>query len=160
MTSPSRRLAGYGLALNLPDRWEGRVYQRAVSVPAAPAVVAGSAARPSVVGAQSVTSFHREFEHRPTVFDRCKRFRAVFRPRGKHEVHELQIERHGGGRGRVQVTVVDGVERTAEKADQRCRISPLPKTTNFCVVRPSSPTGPRACSLSVEMPISAPRPYS
>ena len=27
-------------------------------------------------------------------------------------------------------------------------------------VRPSRPTGPRACSLSVEMPISAPRPYS
>ncbi len=40
------------------------------------------------------------------------------------------------------------------------RTSPWPSTTNFWVVRPSRPTGPRACSLSVEMPISAPRPYS
>src|SRR5574340_817028 len=31
---------------------------------------------------------------------------------------------------------------------------------NFCEVSPSRPTGPRACILSVEMPISAPRPYS
>jgi hypothetical protein len=45
MTGPSRRLAGYGLAVHLPDRWEGRIYQRAVSVPAAPAMV-GSAAQP------------------------------------------------------------------------------------------------------------------
>ena len=31
---------------------------------------------------------------------------------------------------------------------------------NFCDVSPSSPTGPRACSLSVLIPISAPSPYS
>src|SRR4030067_444661 len=37
---------------------------------------------------------------------------------------------------------------------------PSPSTMNFTEVRPSRPTGPRACSLSVEMPISAPRPYS
>src|SRR5690554_2317827 len=37
---------------------------------------------------------------------------------------------------------------------------PSPNTTYFSLVSPSSPTGPRACSLSVEMPISAPRPYS
>ena len=36
----------------------------------------------------------------------------------------------------------------------------VPNTTYFSEVRPSSPTGPRACSLSLEMPISAPRPYS
>ena len=30
----------------------------------------------------------------------------------------------------------------------------------FSQVKPSRPTGPRACSLSVEMPISAPNPYS
>src|SRR5690606_27032927 len=40
------------------------------------------------------------------------------------------------------------------------RISPLPNTIHFWLVRPSSPTGPRAWILSVEMPISAPRPYS
>jgi len=40
------------------------------------------------------------------------------------------------------------------------RTWPSPNTTYFSEVRPSSPTGPRACSLSVEMPISAPRPYS
>ena len=37
---------------------------------------------------------------------------------------------------------------------------PWPSTTHFCDVRPSRPTGPRACSLSVEMPISVSRPYS
>src|SRR5260221_2476777 len=40
------------------------------------------------------------------------------------------------------------------------RTCPVPRTTHFWLVRPSSPTGPRACSLLVEMPISAPRPYS
>jgi hypothetical protein len=33
-------------------------------------------------------------------------------------------------------------------------------TIHFCEVRPSRPTGPRAWNLSVEMPISAPRPNS
>src|SRR5690606_5157445 len=40
------------------------------------------------------------------------------------------------------------------------RISPSPSTTYFCDVSPSRPTGPRAWILSVEIPISAPRPYS
>src|SRR3569832_1837218 len=40
------------------------------------------------------------------------------------------------------------------------RTSPWPNTTYFSEVKPSSPTGPRACSLSFEMPISAPNPYS
>ena len=41
-------------------------------------------------------------------------------------------------------------------APRYSRICPLPSTTHFWLVRPSSPTGPRACSLLVEMPISAP----
>ena len=45
-------------------------------------------------------------------------------------------------------------------AQNQPRSWPRPKTTNFSVVRPSTPTGPRAWSLSVLMPISAPRPYS
>lgn len=62
MTGPSRRLAGYGLAVHLPDRWEGRIYQRAVSVPAAPtalagaAMVAGSAGSVANGSGQSMTS--------------------------------------------------------------------------------------------------------
>src|SRR5262249_50402975 len=40
------------------------------------------------------------------------------------------------------------------------RTWPLPNTTHFWLVSPSSPTGPRACSLLVEIPISAPSPYS
>src|SRR5450830_1692179 len=40
------------------------------------------------------------------------------------------------------------------------RTSPWPNTTYFKEVKPSRPTGPRACSLSLEIPISAPRPYS
>jgi len=64
MTGPSRRLAGYGLAVHLPDRWEGRVYQRADSVPAAPAVLAGSAGSiGSAVSAQSVALWQDERTH-------------------------------------------------------------------------------------------------
>src|SRR6202007_2960720 len=44
--------------------------------------------------------------------------------------------------------------------DNYVRICPLPSTIHFWLVSPSRPTGPRACSLLVEMPISAPRPYS
>src|SRR5260364_39621 len=40
------------------------------------------------------------------------------------------------------------------------RTSPWPRTIYFTEVSPSRPTGPRACSLSFETPISAPRPYS
>src|SRR4029077_4192535 len=66
---------------------------------------------------------------------------------------------HRGLRDR-QVGVVHRIERAAEDAQLQRRTSPWPSTTYFCEVRPSRPTGPRACSLSVEMPISAPRPYS
>src|SRR6476469_7152387 len=37
---------------------------------------------------------------------------------------------------------------------------PLPSTIHLLLVSPSRPTGPRACSLLVEIPISAPSPYS
>jgi hypothetical protein len=40
------------------------------------------------------------------------------------------------------------------------RMCPSPNTMYFTEVSPSRPTGPRAWNLSVEMPISAPRPYS
>ena len=70
-----------------------------------------------------------------------------------------------------QVGVVDRIERCRQgcpsnppppssTSRHHVRTSPWPSTTNFWVVRPSRPTGPRACSLSVEMPISAPRPNS
>jgi hypothetical protein len=61
MTAPTRRLAGYGLAVHLPDRWEGRIYQRAVSVPAAPAVAAGTVAGPAA--AQSVAHWQDDRPH-------------------------------------------------------------------------------------------------
>ncbi|HET6211208.1 MAG TPA: hypothetical protein VFD94_12530 [Jatrophihabitans sp.] len=79
MTGPVRRLAGYGLAVRLPDRWEGRIYQRANSVPAAPAgppsavpatasvsPAAGSSAQAagsSVLAAQSVARWQDERSH-------------------------------------------------------------------------------------------------
>src|SRR3990167_1991095 len=67
---------------------------------------------------------------------------------------------------------VDRIKGAAKKADcLQGRLEPIlvgshpltwpsPSTTYFCEVSPSSPTGPRAWILSVEMPISAPRPYS
>jgi hypothetical protein len=52
----SNRLAGYGLAVSLPDRWEGRIYQRTTSVPAAPMVAAG-------LPSGSVARWHDERTH-------------------------------------------------------------------------------------------------
>ncbi len=65
MTAPARRLVGYGLTVHLPDRWEGRIYQRAVSVPAAPAMAAGAVAQPaaSASAAQSVAHWQDDRPH-------------------------------------------------------------------------------------------------
>jgi X-X-X-Leu-X-X-Gly heptad repeat protein len=62
MTGPApRRLAGYGLAVRLPDRWEGRIYQRANSVPAAPAgppsaVPATASVSPAAAGSSALAT--------------------------------------------------------------------------------------------------------
>ena len=100
-----------------------------------------------------------EFEQRPTPLSARRGSGAVRRMGRQHQAHRA-AEDFGSGAGGVQVAVVNGIEGAAKKSDQRWRISPLPKTTYFFVVRPCRPTGPRACSLSVEMPTSAPKPYS
>src|SRR5690554_6821407 len=63
---------------------------------------------------------------------------------------------------KTQMAMVHGVKGTAINYvhQHQFRMCPSPNTTYFCDVNPSSPTGPRACILSVEIPISAPRPYS
>ena len=79
------------------------------------------------------------------------------------EDHLLQVEGLGELGGQPQVAEVNRVEGAAEEAEGRQhqeRTCPSPSTIHFCDVRPSRPTGPRAWSLLVEMPISAPRPYS
>src|SRR5271170_4545333 len=53
----------------------------------------------------------------------------------------------------------DGQE-TREKVARRYRTCPSPVTIHLYVVKSIAPIGPRAWSLSVLMPISAPRPYS
>ena len=85
---------------------------------------------------------------------------AVARVAGRHPEDLLQLELRERGARHREMRVVNRVERAAEDPNLQLRTSPWPSTTNFCVVSPSRPTGPRACSLSVEMPISAPRPYS
>ena len=66
------------------------------------------------------------------------------------------------GRGAVVLWYarVRAQRSTPALARRQVRIWPEPSTTHFWLVRPSRPTGPRACSLLVEMPISAPRPNS
>jgi len=110
---------------------------------------------------------YRELQHGEPVLGGGHRRIAVSRGAGRYPedlVHAQLAQRTLRDR---QVRVVNRVESAAEDADflgqsraGQLRISPWPSTTNFCVVRPSRPTGPRAWSLSVEMPISAPRPYS
>ena len=50
--------------------------------------------------------------------------------------------------------------RSMPKSIAQLLTAPALDTTHLAVVRPSSPTGPRAWNLPVEMPVSAPRPYS
>ncbi len=50
----------------------------------------------------------------------------------------------------------DAARALAPRRSPASRIWPVPSTIHLRLVRPSSPTGPRACSLLVEMPISAP----
>ena len=57
------------------------------------------------------------------------------------------------------MAVFVAMERETEE-DSYVRICPEPMTIHFWLVSPSSPTGPRAWSLLVEMPISAPSPNS
>src|SRR5207237_6216829 len=101
-----------------------------------------------------------ERQHRQAVVHARHRRLAIAGLAGRNPQNLVEAQRpHRGFRDR-EVGVVHRIERAAEDAQLQLRTSPWPSTTNFCVVRPSSPTGPRACSLSVEMPISAPRPYS
>src|SRR6185503_11022742 len=51
-------------------------------------------------------------------------------------------------------------QRPCHRGSDQVRIWPEPSTIHLRLVRPSRPTGPRACSLLVEIPISAPSPYS
>src|SRR5689334_25382611 len=82
----------------------------------------------------------------------------------------------------MAMTFVGGVERAAEETDPQARrdrprrsdpvgtltmrpglhsrTCPVPRTTYLNVVSCSTPTGPRACSLPVPIPISAPMPNS
>ncbi len=60
----------------------------------------------------------------------------------------------------VAVVVLWYARCAVGRCPPRCESGPIPSTTHFWLVRPSRPTGPRACSLLVEMPISAPRPNS
>src|SRR5450830_291024 len=100
-------------------------------------------------------------------------------PHAQHQRHRhqdaaeaVQLARHqqqaGSGRGlrlHGQVDENDVKGFNPEHGGPRgslvyARTSPWPNTTYFKEVKPSRPTGTRACSLSLEMPISAPRPYS
>src|SRR6266496_5803223 len=59
----------------------------------------------------------------------------------------------------AELVAIDSVTEEDIWGDH-ARICPEPSTIHFSLVSPSRPTGPRACSLLVEMPISAPSPYS
>src|SRR5207248_9406968 len=102
----------------------------------------------------------REREHREALEDARHRRLAIAGLAGRNPENPLEAELLHRGLGDREMGVVHRIERAAEDAQLQLRTSPWPSTTYFCVVNPSSPTGPRACSLSVEMPISAPRPYS
>src|SRR3954465_12801113 len=102
----------------------------------------------------------REGEHRQSIEGARHGWRAVARLAGRNPQHFFEREALQRSLRHREMRVMHWIEGAAKNANLQLRTSPWPRTTNFCVVRPSRPTGPRACSLSVEMPISAPRPYS
>jgi hypothetical protein len=64
----ANQLAGYGLAVGLPAGWEGRIYRRAASVPAAPVLGTRQSAEPQAnlaggSAAGSVARWHDERTH-------------------------------------------------------------------------------------------------
>ena len=126
---------------------------------------------------------HRALDHRQTVLRRHLRRIAMRRPGTGCQTQLIERQRFGDFQRTAQMADVHRVERPAQYANAprlqarwrspgltgRSRPSqtdscprnwPSPTTMYFSQVRPSRPTGPRACSLSVEMPISAPNPYS
>src|SRR3989441_10745115 len=81
----------------------------------------------------------------------------------RHKKDPVEAERFTDVVGEKEVSEMDGVEGASEDADRghRYRYSrtwPSPMTTNLVVVSSRTPTGPRACSRDVEIPISAPSP--
>src|SRR5690606_13764413 len=83
------------------------------------------------------------------------------RPVDHGQVHENARQVEQAGEPARHEDDVEGLDpEVAGTQGDQLRTWPSPNTTYFSEVRPSRPTGPRACSLSVEMPISAPRPNS
>src|SRR5262249_37990309 len=126
-----------------------------------------------VVELEERVAADRELHHLKAMLRGGPGLGAVPRPACGHPAHAREAEDLRRLLGEPQVPEMHRVEGAAHDADggaaralgelarrHQVRIWPVPSTTNFCEVRPSRPTGPRACSLSVEMPISAPSPYS
>src|SRR5688572_24619997 len=117
----------------------------------------------ALVDAVAWLAGERQPEHRHAVGRGCDRRLAVAGLAGRQPYQRRAGQRVEDAARDFHMRHMHRVEGAAEDrcgGAQDLRISPCPSTTYFCVVSPSSPTGPRACSLLVEMPISAPRPYS
>src|SRR5205085_9304573 len=89
--------------------------------------------------------------------------------------HKIELQLTQRQFARIEMPAMWRIERTAEQPDAHSRrqllrvsdprrhqgrVCPAPRTTYLNVVSCSTPTGPRACSLPVPMPISAPIPNS
>src|SRR5690606_25682297 len=115
-----------------------------------------------VIGDEPRLPRHRQAHHGEAMRGGGAGCRPMRRVPGGHQVRGVEAEVLPQFPGGAQVPDMDRVEGAAKDADAHgyCRMSPSPSTIHFWLVSPSRPTGPRAWILSVEMPISAPRPYS
>src|SRR5690606_36463796 len=121
------------------------------------------AAQLTVIDLQAGHALHGAAHHGQAILGGHLRGVPVRRSRAGNQPHLVELEQFGHLHCAAQVADmrrVEGAAQDADAFDHQPRTCPSPNTTYFSLVRPSRPTGPRACSLSVEMPISAPRPYS
>src|SRR5690606_23978105 len=119
------------------------------------------AAQLTVVHQQLVIGGRRQTEHLQTLLRRRTGSIPARRTGLGYQAQLIQAQAFPPLNGTAKRTEMNRDQGTAEDpAAYHCRMCPSPRTMYFSLVSPSSPTGPRACSLSVEIPISAPSPYS
>ena len=97
-----------------------------------------------IIGSEPLLVGTGQTQHLPALPDRRTGVGFVRRSCGQDQADLLEPQRIAYRARGVQMADMNRVESPAKQTNQRCRISPLPKTTYFCEVSPSSPTGPRA----------------
>ena len=85
----------------------------------------------SIIRPQSFSISTGQRKHRPTILDAGARRVFVGWTSGQNQTDLTQIKGLANCLGSMQMANMNGIECAAKQTDQRCRISPLPRTTYF-----------------------------